>query len=59
MKPSTEDRLKGKAHEVKGAIKETAGRITNDPDLEDEGTVEKVGGKIQQGVGKIEKALGS
>ena len=59
MKPSTKDRVKGKAHEVKGAIKEQAGRITNDPDLEDEGTVEKVGGKIQKGVGKIEKALGS
>lgn len=59
MKPSTEDRAKGKAHEVKGAIKEAAGRIVNDPDLEDEGTIEKVGGEIQQGVGKIEKALGA
>ena len=59
MKPSTEDRAKGKAHEVKGAIKEAAGRITNDPDLEDEGTVEKIGGKIQHAVGKVEKALGA
>lgn len=59
MKPSTKDRVEGKAHEVKGSIKETAGRIVNDPDLEDEGTVEKVGGKIQKGVGKVEKALGA
>jgi uncharacterized protein YjbJ (UPF0337 family) len=33
--------------------------MTDDPDLEDEGTIEKVGGKIQKGVGKIEKVLGS
>jgi uncharacterized protein YjbJ (UPF0337 family) len=59
MKPSTEDRVKGKAHEIKGAVKEHVGRATNDPDLEDEGTMEKVGGKIQKGVGKIEKALGA
>ena len=59
MKPSTQDRVEGKAHEIKGSVKETAGRITNDPDLEDKGTVEKFGGKIQKGVGKIEKALGA
>ena len=59
MKPSTQDRVEGKAHEVKGAVKEQIGRMTDDPDLEDEGTIEKVGGKIQKGVGKIEKALGS
>jgi uncharacterized protein YjbJ (UPF0337 family) len=59
MKPSTQDAVKGKAHEVKGAVKEQVGRMTNDPDLEDDGTVEKFGGKIQKGVGKVEKALGA
>jgi uncharacterized protein YjbJ (UPF0337 family) len=29
MKPSTEDKVKGSAHEVKGAVKEEAGKITN------------------------------
>ena len=59
MKPSTQDRVEGKAHEIKGAVKEQVGRMTEDPDMEDDGTVEKIGGKIQQGIGKIEKKLGS
>jgi len=37
MKPSTENEIDGKVHEVKGAIKEKVGQLTNDPDLEDEG----------------------
>lgn len=59
MKPSTQDRVEGKVHEVKGAVKEQIGRMTDDPDLEDDGTIEKVGGKIQEGIGKIEKKLGA
>jgi len=59
MKPSTEDRIKGKAREVKGALKERAGQISEDPDLADEGTVEKVVGKARQVLGKIEKAAGA
>ena len=59
MKPSTEDRVKGKVQEVKGKIKEQAGQLSGNPDLEDEGTVEKVGGKVRQVIGKIEKAAGA
>ena len=33
MKPSTEDQIKGKVQEVKGALKERAGQISEDPDL--------------------------
>jgi uncharacterized protein YjbJ (UPF0337 family) len=42
---------------VKGGIKEKVGHATNNPDLEDEGTAEKVGGKIQKKVGQVEKVL--
>jgi uncharacterized protein YjbJ (UPF0337 family) len=59
MKPSTEDKVKGKVQEVKGALKERAGQISKDPDLSDEGTVEKVVGKARQVLGKIEKAAGA
>jgi uncharacterized protein YjbJ (UPF0337 family) len=59
MKPSTEDRVKGKVQELKGTLKERAGEISKDPDLRDEGTVEKVVGKARQVVGKIEKAAGA
>jgi len=58
MKPSTTDQAEGKLHEVKGKLKEAAGRITNNPDLADQGTAEKVAGKVQSKVGQIEKVLG-
>jgi uncharacterized protein YjbJ (UPF0337 family) len=57
MKQSTKDQLKGKAHEVKGAIKEKAGRATNNPQLEGEGQDEKVAGKIQKKVGQVERVF--
>lgn len=47
MNPSTKDEMAGKVHEVKGTIKEKIGQLTDDPDLEGEGIVEKIGGKIQ------------
>ena len=52
---STNDQLAGAAHEVKGKIKETAGRVTGNPDLEAEGTAENLAGKIQKKLGQVEK----
>lgn len=57
MKPSTENEIAGRVHEVKGTIKEKVGELTNDPDLEGEGIVEKVTGKIQTKLGQVEKAV--
>ncbi|MFI5096736.1 MAG: CsbD family protein [Candidatus Acidiferrales bacterium] len=57
MKPSTENEVAGKVHELKGKIKEKIARLTNDPDLEDEGTGEKIAGKIQKKIGQIEKVV--
>ena len=58
MKPSTEDKTAGNLHEVKGAIKQKAGEITKHPNLEADGMAEKNAGKVQNAVGKIEKAVG-
>ena len=58
MKPSTKDKAKGKFHEVKGKVKAKVGRATNNPDLEAEGHVEKIGGKVQKKIGHVEKVLG-
>jgi len=58
MKPSTKDEIAGKVHEVKGKVKEKAGQLTNNPDLEGEGQDENVGGKIQKKIGQVEKVLG-
>ena len=57
MKPSTENELKGKAHEVKGAVKETVGKVIGNPELEAEGNHEGVDGKIQKKVGEVEKVI--
>jgi len=58
MKPSAENEIAGKVHEVKGTIKEKVGELTNDPDLEGEGIGEKIAGKVQKKIGQFEKALG-
>ena len=58
MKPSTENEIAGKVHEVKGDIEEKVGQLTNDPDLEGEGTGEKIGGKVQKKIGQVQKVLG-
>jgi uncharacterized protein YjbJ (UPF0337 family) len=58
MKLSTDDKTTGKLHEVKGAVKQTAGELTNNPDLEADGRAEKNAGKAQGFIGKVEKAIG-
>jgi uncharacterized protein YjbJ (UPF0337 family) len=57
MKSSTTDKVEGTAHELKGKVKETIGRATNNPDTEAEGTAEKVDGKVQQKVGDVKKVF--
>jgi uncharacterized protein YjbJ (UPF0337 family) len=42
---------------VKGKVKEKAGRLTNNPDLETEGIVEKIAGKIQNKIGQLEQIV--
>jgi uncharacterized protein YjbJ (UPF0337 family) len=58
MKQSTKDAAKGKFHEVKGTVKETVGRVMNNPHLEVEGQDEKIEGKIQKKIGQVKKVLG-
>jgi len=58
VKPSTKDELEGNLHELKGKVKQEVGHAVNDPDLEDEGQAEKIGGKIQKKVAKVEKVFG-
>ena len=53
MKDSVKDKVEGKVHELKGAVKEKVGHATKDPNLEAEGQDEKLGGKIQKKVGDV------
>jgi uncharacterized protein YjbJ (UPF0337 family) len=57
MKPSTNDQIKGKLHEVKGKAKEKAGQLTNNPNLAADGQDEKIAGVVQKKVGQIEKVF--
>jgi uncharacterized protein YjbJ (UPF0337 family) len=57
MKSSTKDQAEGKFHKVKGSIKEIAGKVSRNPELEGEGKDEKRAGKIQEKIGEIEKVV--
>jgi uncharacterized protein YjbJ (UPF0337 family) len=57
MKSSSRDKAEGKLHEVKGKVKEVAGKLTDNPKLEAEGAGEKLAGKVQGKIGKIKDVL--
>ncbi len=57
MSESMQDQIQGKLHELKGNVKEKAGQVTNNPNLEAEGLAEKLAGKVQQKVGQVEKVF--
>ena len=57
MSSSTKNRVEGKFHELKGKVKQKAGRAINNPDLESEGKSENLAGKIQKKIGQIEEVL--
>jgi len=58
MKSSTKDQAEGKFHKVKGKLKEIVGELTDNPELEAEGTAETIAGKVQEKVGQVKKVLG-
>ena len=57
MKNSKKNRIAGKAHELKGRIKEKTGRALNNPKMEDEGRLERAGGKVRRKIGEVEKVF--
>lgn len=57
MEESTKDKVQGNVNQVTGAAKEKIGEVTNDPDMQDEGTLEKLKGKVQDKVGDIKKVF--
>ena len=58
MKPSTKNQAQGALREMKGKAKEAIGRYQKNPDLENEGTAEKIDGKVQKKIGQIGKVFG-
>ena len=58
MKTSIRDKAEGAFHEAKGKVKEVAGKLSDNPKLEAEGTVEKMAGKAQEKLGEVKKVMG-
>ena len=58
MKSSTRDESEGKLLQVKGKIKEIAGKVSMNPDLEAEGQDEILVGKAQEKIGQVKKVVG-
>lgn len=51
------DRIEGVAKQVKGSVKEAAGKLTGDAKLQAEGKADKVEGKVQNAVGGAKDAI--
>jgi len=51
------DRIEGSAYQVKGAIKQGAGKLTGDAKLQAEGAADKAKGKLQNAVGGMNDTL--
>ncbi len=58
MKSSTKDKLKGRAAQAKGVVKEKVGRATKDREMQDRGTADKVAGTVRNKVGDVKKVFG-
>jgi uncharacterized protein YjbJ (UPF0337 family) len=58
MKSSTADKMRGRAKEAVGTIKEETGKAVGDPNLRDRGTAEKVTGKVERKLGDVKKVFG-
>ncbi len=46
-------------HEVKGAAKEICGIVSDNQKLKEDGSDEKIAGKVQGKIGQVEKVLGN
>jgi uncharacterized protein YjbJ (UPF0337 family) len=51
------DQIKGRAEETKGKVKEVAGNIVGDDEMELEGNLEKNVGKVQAEFGDLKKNI--
>lgn len=52
------DEVEGKSENLKGRIKEAAGTLTGNKDLENEGADQRAGGSVQEGLGTARRKVG-
>lgn len=58
MECSMKDKAQGALRQLKGKIKEVAGMLSGSPNLQAEGTAEKMAGKVQMKIGKLNQYWG-
>jgi uncharacterized protein YjbJ (UPF0337 family) len=51
------EHVKGAADKAKGAIKDAAGKVTGDKELQTEGTLDKAKGSLHNAAGDVKDAL--
>jgi uncharacterized protein YjbJ (UPF0337 family) len=51
------DQAEGKWEQTKGYVKDKAGEVTGDRDLEAEGEAQRAGGKMQEGWGDVKHGV--
>ncbi len=52
------DELDGKAHKVKGKVKQAVGDLTDNERLHDEGVVDEATGEVEEGFGRGRRKVG-
>jgi uncharacterized protein YjbJ (UPF0337 family) len=52
------DETNGRAEQVKGNLKQAAGKLLNDQDLHDEGVVDEAAGEVQETFGRGRRKVG-
>jgi uncharacterized protein YjbJ (UPF0337 family) len=55
--PMNKDRIQGSVEQIKGKVKEVAGKATGDTKLESEGKADKISGKVQNTIGGMKDAV--
>ncbi|MGK2906554.1 MAG: CsbD family protein [Desulfuromonadales bacterium] len=58
MKSSIRDKAEGALHQVKGKVKEVAGKISDNSKLRHKGRAERIAGKVQMKIGQAKKVMG-
>lgn len=51
------DEVKGKWEQAKGTVKDKAGEVTGDTELEAEGEAQQAGGEAQEGWGTVKRKV--
>jgi uncharacterized protein YjbJ (UPF0337 family) len=51
------NRDSGKLDEAKGRIRKAYGELANDPEQKGKGTIDKIAGKVKQGVGRLQETI--